>query len=83
MFFLQKPFPTLSSFEIWDGSIHADAFDESRKLTIAANGTYTKQLSRNLFENIVQDEIYLKVITDQDISLQIRLTEEAAGASCE
>ena len=56
--------------------------NEKRSLTIAANGTYSKQLSRNLFENIVQDEIYLKVRADQAISIQIRLTEEAEGASC-
>ena len=56
--------------------------NQKRSKTIEANGTYTKQLSRNLFENIVQDTIYLKVITTQDIALQIRLTEEAEGASC-
>ena len=56
--------------------------NQKRSTTIAANGIYTKQLSRNLFENIVQDEIYLCVRSTQDISIQIRLTEEAAGASC-
>ena len=56
--------------------------NQSRSLTIAANESYSKQLSRNLFENIVQDEIYLKVHSTQAISLQIRLTEEAEGASC-
>ena len=56
--------------------------NEKRSLTIAANGSYSKQLSRNLFENIVQDEIYLKVQSTQEISIQIRLTEEAAGSSC-
>jgi len=56
--------------------------NQSRKLTIAANESYSKQLSRNLFENIVQEEIYIKVHSTQAISLQIRLTEEAEGASC-
>lgn len=56
--------------------------NQKRSTTIAANGIYTKQLSRNLFENIVQDEIYLCVRSTQDISIQIRLTEEAAGTSC-
>ena len=56
--------------------------NEKRSKTIAANSSYSKQLSRNLFENIVQDEIYLKVYSTQDISLQIRLTEEEEGASC-
>ena len=56
--------------------------NQKRTKTLAANESYSKQLSRNLFENIVQDTIFLKVITTEDISLQIRLTEEAEGASC-
>ena len=56
--------------------------NESRSKTIAANESYSKQLSRNMFENIKQDTIYLKVYSTEDISLQIRLTEEAEGASC-
>ncbi len=56
--------------------------NDKRSKTIAANGSYSKQLARNMFENIRKDTIYLKVITTQDISLQIRLTEEAEGASC-
>ena len=56
--------------------------NESRKLTIAANGSYSKQLSRNMFENISQDTIYLRIITTEQIKVQIRLTEEAEGASC-
>lgn len=59
-----------------------DIANQKRTHTIAANGSFSKQLSRNLFENIVQDTIYLKVITTQDIALQIRLTEEEGGASC-
>lgn len=57
--------------------------NEKRSLTIAANGAYSRKLSRNLFENIVQDEIYLKVVATQDISLQILLTEKPAGSDCE
>ena len=56
--------------------------NQKRELTIAAKGTFTKQISRNLFENIIQDEIFLRVIASEDISLQIRLTEEAEGSSC-
>lgn len=56
--------------------------NQKRTKTLAANASYSKQLSRNLFENIVQDTIYLRVITTEDISLQIRLTEEASGTSC-
>ena len=56
--------------------------NESRSLTIAANESYSKQLSRNLFENIKQDTIYLRVISTQDISLQIRLSEAAEGTDC-
>ena len=56
--------------------------NQSRSLTIPAKGTYSKQIARNLFENIVQPEIYLRVTTTENISLQVRLTEEAAGSSC-
>ena len=56
--------------------------NQKRSLTIAAGDSYSKKLSRNLFENIVQDEIYLCVRSTQAISIQIRLTEEAPGASC-
>ena len=56
--------------------------NQKRTKTLAANASYSKQLSRNLFENIVQDTIYLRVITTEDIALQIRLTEEASGTSC-
>lgn len=56
--------------------------NQKRSLTIAANSSYSKQVSRNMFENISQDTVYLKVHTTQQIKLEIRLTEEAAGASC-
>ena len=56
--------------------------NESRSLTIAANESYSKQLSRNLFENIKSDEVYLKVHSTQSISIQIRLTEAAEGSDC-
>jgi hypothetical protein len=56
--------------------------NQERTTTIAANGTYTKQIARSLFENIVQDTIYLRVTTDQELSIQIRLSEEKEGTSC-
>jgi len=56
--------------------------NQTRSLTIEKNGTYSKAISRTLFENIVQEEIYLRVITTEDVSIQIRLTEEAEGTSC-
>ena len=56
--------------------------NEKRSLTIAANESYSKQVSRNMFENIKADSVYLRVVATQKISLQIRLTEEAEGASC-
>ena len=71
---------------VWYKIAMAEARDKSanekRSLTIAANGSYTRTLSRNMFENIAQDTIYLRVISTQDVVLQIRLTEEAAGTSC-
>ena len=56
--------------------------NQSRTMTIAANDSYSKKLARNMFENIVQDEIYLRVVSTEKISLQIRLNEEAEGTSC-
>ena len=56
--------------------------NDKQTKTIEANGTYSKQLSRNMFENIKKDTIYLKVHSTQALAIQIRLTEEAEGASC-
>ena len=56
--------------------------NEKRSLTIAANGSWSQKLSRNLFENIVQDEIYVRVISTQDVALQVRLSEESEGSTC-
>ena len=56
--------------------------NESRSMTIKAGEAYSKSLSRDMFEGIKRDTIYLKITSTQKISLQIRLTEEAEGASC-
>ena len=56
--------------------------NEKRSLTIEANGSYSRQISRNMFENIVQDTVYVRVVSSQPVKLQIRMTEEAEGASC-
>ena len=57
--------------------------NEQRKMTIEANGSYSKKVARTMFENISVDSIlYLRVISTQDIALQIRLNEEAEGTSC-
>ena len=57
--------------------------NQKKSLTIEANGSFSKKLSANLFENIVQDEIYVRVITTQDVALQVILTEKPAGSDCE
>ena len=56
--------------------------NQQRTLTIAANDSYSKKIARNMFENIKDSVIYLRVISTQKISLQIRLNEEAEGTSC-
>ena len=56
--------------------------NQERSLKIAKNGTYSKKISRNMFENIKQDTIYLRVVATEDVAFEIRLTEEAEGASC-
>jgi hypothetical protein len=57
--------------------------NQKRTLTIEANGSYSKKLAANLFENIVQDEIYVRVVSSQDVALQVILTEKPAGSDCE
>lgn len=56
--------------------------NETKNITIAAESAYSKTLSRDLFEHISQDTIYIKVVATQDISFEVRLTEEAEGSSC-
>ena len=56
--------------------------NESRSMTIEANGTYSKELSRNMFSNIAQDIIYLKIKSTQHVSFQVRLTEQQPGTMC-
>ena len=56
--------------------------NESRTLKVAANGSYSKQLSRNMFENIQRDTIYLKVTSTTHVSFQIRMTEQEPGTMC-
>ena len=53
-----------------------------RTKTIAAGESYSKPLSRDLFEHITSNEVFVKVHTTQEISLQIRLNEESEGTSC-
>ena len=57
--------------------------NEKRSTTIPAHGLLTKKISRNMFENIVQDEIWLRVVSTEDIALQIAMTEKPAGSDCE
>ena len=56
--------------------------NEVRKITVEPNGSYESKISRNLFENVVQEELWVRLTGDQEFSLKVRLTEEAAGASC-
>ena len=57
--------------------------NQKRTMTIEANGSFSKKLAANLFENIIQDEIYVRVISSQDVALQVILTEKPAGSDCE
>jgi len=56
--------------------------NDSRSLKLDAYGTYSKQISRNMFENIKADSIYIKVKSTQEIFFQMRLTEEQPGTLC-
>jgi hypothetical protein len=57
--------------------------NQSRSLTIEANGSYSKKLSADLFKNIVADELYVRIVSTQDVALQVVLTEKPAGSDCE
>ena len=57
--------------------------NQKKSLTIEANGSFSKKLSANLFENIIAPEVYVRVISSQDVALQVILTEKPAGSDCE
>ena len=87
-----KQFPTVYVHNLGEATVTIEAElsldcpdiveNEKRTTTIDARGTYSKELSRNLFENISQDIVYVRVIATEDISFEVRLTEEAEGSSC-
>ena len=89
---LKLKYPTITVQNNGSGAAHIVAelsaecpdsiANESRKLTIEANGAYTKQISSNLLANITYDEVYVRVITDQDIHVQVTMTEKPAGSDC-
>lgn len=56
--------------------------NQTRSLKLAAGETYSKQLARNMFENIKADSVYLRVVATDSIAFEIRLTEEVEGSSC-
>ena len=87
-----EKFPTVYVYNLGDkkatiyGELSLDCPDvienEKRSFSIAARGTWSKELSRNLFEHITQSEIYLRVVATEDIAMEVRFTEEAEGSSC-
>ncbi|MBQ2540300.1 MAG: hypothetical protein II551_01475 [Paludibacteraceae bacterium] len=56
--------------------------DKPKTLSIAKDGFYSKRISRDMFNHIKADVVYLRVTTDQDIDVQVRFTEEPEGSSC-
>lgn len=57
--------------------------NQERSLTIAANGVYSKQLSKDMFANMTGvDTLYLRVKANQPIAFEVALTEEPEGSSC-
>ena len=87
-----EKFPTVYVYNLGDskatvfGELSLECPDEieneKRSISIAARGTWSKELSRNLFEHITQPEIYIRVVATQDINIEVRFTEEAEGSSC-
>lgn len=56
--------------------------DQVRTLTIPAGGVYEKQLSRNMFENIKNDSVYIRVASNQAIKFEVRRQAVPAGTDC-
>lgn len=56
--------------------------NQERELKIKANGTYSKPLSRNMFQNIKAKLVYLRIEATEDVAFELRFTEEAEGSSC-
>lgn len=56
--------------------------DQTRKLQIPAGGIFEKQLSRNMFENIQNDSIYILVQATQPIKFEVRRQAVPAGTDC-
>ncbi len=56
--------------------------DQVRTLTIPAAGVYEKQLSRNMFENIKNDSVYIRVASNQAIKFEVRRQAVPAGTDC-
>ncbi|MGM9836897.1 MAG: T9SS type A sorting domain-containing protein [Paludibacteraceae bacterium] len=56
----------------------------TRSLTIGANGTYEKQVARDMLNSIdpAIDTVYVRLTADQDFSFRVRMQEEEAGNSC-
>ena len=56
--------------------------DQVRTLTIPAGGVYEKQLSRNMFEKIKNDSLYIRVASNQAIKFEVRRQSVPAGTDC-
>lgn len=56
--------------------------NQTRTLKIAGNETFSKKISRNMFENIKADSVYIRVEATQDIFIQLRLTDDSEGTTC-
>lgn len=56
--------------------------NEVRSITFGANGTYTKQVARDLFKNISVDTVYIKLSANQPFAFRVNQVKEDEGASC-
>lgn len=56
--------------------------DQTKSLTIPAGGVFEQQLSRNMFENIKNDSVYVLVQANQPIKFEVRRQDVPAGTDC-
>ena len=54
---------------------------DKRTLKLDAYGSYSKRLSTTMFDNM-KDTVYVKVTSNQEVALQIRMTEQEPGTLC-
>lgn len=69
-----------------EGALSVDCPDSipntNRTLTIAKDGVYEKEISRDLLKNIENDTVYIMLRSNQKFAFQVAFKQEKEGESC-